>query len=367
MQKKSFSHRLLLVCAVLFFTAGMIFPGRVFAGTVEDISSRISNAKTVADLQILINRLRLLVDDLNKQVQNVLRERAFTVSVLSASEDSTIVAGSKGASFAKLTVHASMKDVRLNSIALTLEAPENNSQKGISNCRLLDGIESKTNGVDPFPSKQDTQSITFVFPEELFVAKGTSKAFMLACDVTKNPEGPAAYTWRLGASAAKTITLIREGSFILELADATPGIRAVSGGSQGEQATLFDFYAAGEAVELKTLALRIDGNPKAVSAYKLFDGTRQVGGGVLSGDIMFKAELSESFIIPQNEHKVLTVSVDLMSIKAGGLVHAEDSVAVNFNGDKGNSKLTYGIGVSSGRGIVPSVFTDTDAPAMLFR
>ncbi|TSC79810.1 MAG: hypothetical protein G01um101429_337 [Parcubacteria group bacterium Gr01-1014_29] len=327
-------------------------------------AAKVSEAQLFAQLQILINQIRLVVDDLDRRVQEVVQAHRYAGFVSPAGEASTVVTGSRAAPLAKLTLNAADEDLKLSRVTLTLEASEDNSQKGLSSCQLWDGAKSLTTGVNPVPSKQDTGSVVFPFSNEFILAKGTSKTLTVACDITKEPQGSAVYTWRLGTSFGKKITLIQSGSFVLELDSTTPAARGVSGGAQGEVTTVFDFYAAGEAVELKTLALQIDGNPKAIAAYELWDGNRQIGGGALSGDTMFMAVLSEPFEIPNGAYKSLTVKVNLKPLGVGGLVHAGDTVAINFNGNQGNFNLTYGIGASSGRGIVPSIFADTDAPAM---
>lgn len=334
------------------------------ANVAGAVPMQVSETQLLAELQILINQIRLVVADLDRQVQKVVQAHRYAGFISPVGEASTVVTGSRTASLARLVLNAADKDLKLVHVTLVLEAPEDNSQKGLSNCQLWDGAKSLTTGVDPIPSKRDTGDVSFVFLNEFTLAKGTFKTLILACDVTKDPQGPAVYTWRLGTSSGKKITLIQSGSFVLELASSTPAARGVRGGAQGEVATVFDFYAAGEALELNTLALQIDGNPKAVAAYELWDESRKIGEGALSGDTMFKAAFSAPFVIPNGAHRSLTVKVNLKPLGAGGLVHAGDTVAINFNGNQGNFNLTYGIGTSSGRGIVPSVFTDTDAPAM---
>lgn len=328
------------------------------------VSAQVSEAQILAQLQILINQIRVVVDDLDRQVQEVVQAHRYAWFVSPVGEASTVVTGSRAASLAKLTLNAADEDLKLTHVTLVLEAPEDNSQKGLSNCQLWDGAKSLTTGVNPIPSKRDTGDVSFLFLNEFILAKRTSKTLILACDVTKEPQGPAVYTWRLGTSSGKKITLIQSGSFVLELASSTPAARGVSGGAQGEVATVFDFYAAGEAIELNTLALQIDGNPKAVAAYELWDGHKQIGGGALFGDIMFRVVLNEPFEIPNGAYRSLTVKVNLKPLGAGGLIYVGDTVAINFNGNQGNFNLTYGIGASSGRGIVPSIFADTDAPAI---
>lgn len=334
------------------------------ASVAEAVPVQASEAQLLAQLQILINQIRLVVDDLDRQVQEVVWAHRYVGFISPVGEASTVVTGSRVAPLAKLTLNAADKNLKLSRVTLTLDAPEDNSQKGLSNCQLWDGAKSLTTGVNPVSSKRDTGDVSFAFLNEFTLAKGTSKTLILACDVTKDPQGPAVYTWRLGTSSGKKITLIQSGSFVLELDLSTTVARSVSGGAQGEVAAVFNFYAAGEVVELKTLALQIDGNPKAVAAYELLDGNRQIGGGALSGDTMFRAALSEPFEIPNGAYKSLTVKVNLKPLGARGLVYVGDTVAINFNGNQGNFNLTYGIGASSGRGIVPSIFADTDAPAM---
>lgn len=336
------------------------------ASVAETVPTQTSPESIFAQLQAQINQIRSIVNELDRQVQVVVAARnagsTTNASISAVSEESTVVAGSKAAALASLALSAPVQDAKFSSITIVLEAPEDNSQKGLSHCQLWDGSSSLTAGVNPMGSKNDTVDVMLKFNNELTIPKGTSKALKLACDVVKDPEGPATYAWRLGATSSKTITLIREGSFVLEAAVSSPVARTVKAGAKGEVATIFDFYAAGEAVDLKTLALQIDGNPRAVTAYTLWDGNNQVGGGTLSGDNVFKASLTAPFEIPKDTHKLLTVKVDIAPI--GGSVAAGDTAAINFNGSQGNFNLTNGIGKSSGRGIVPSTQADTDAPAL---
>ena len=209
----------------------------------------------------------------------------------------------------------------------------------------------------PAPSKNDKTEVVFSFEQALTLPKATPRILMLTCDITKIPEGPATYIWRLGGSLSSKTMLISEGSFVLEVADSSPASRQVPGGAKGEVLAVFDFYAAGEAVELKTIAFQVDGNARALSAYTLWDGTKQVGGGVLKGESVFKATFSDSFIVSKDAHKLLTVKADIAS-------GADGSVSINFNGNDNNFHLTYGIGISSGRGIIPSTQSDTHAPSV---
>ncbi|GEM_PF-6494988 len=324
----------------------------------------LAQQPTLAELQAQINHIRMVLDELEQKVRVMADQYNTGAYIAPGFGASTVVAGSKDAVFAHLALHAADQEMKHSSITLTLDAPEDFSQKGLSRCRLLDGLESSTASVNPVPSKNDSAGVVFAFNTNIVLPKGTSKMLSIACDVTQNPEGPATYTWRLGATSGKKILLIREGSFSVELADESPAARSVANGSAGELATVFDLYAGGEDVELTALALQIDGNHKAISAYSLWDGERQVGGGELTGDTVFKANFTDSFIIPKDSHKPLRVTIDLAPVVAGGHVQAGDTVAVNFNGSDGNFNLTVGTGVSSGRGMVPGTRQDTDAPAL---
>lgn len=339
----------------------------VLYGTAQAAQATPTEA-TLAELQTQINQIRLIVDDLDKRIQALVASRGQThsASLVMDMSPSTVVAGSKAAALGAVMLDATKAaaDSVISSITLMLEAPEDNSQKGLFSCQLRDGPSVLAAGVNPSPSKNDTTNVTFPFINQFTISKGTHKTLTLACDVTQNPEGLATYTWQLGSAFSKKTLLISSGSFVLDVAASSPAARAVKGGAKGEVATVFDFYAAGEAVELKTLALQIDGNPRAVTAYSLWDDETQVGGGALSGDSVFKAAFTAPFEIPKDEHKLLTLKVDLASIVSGGFVQEGDHVAVNFDGSNNNFHLTYGIGMSSNRGIIPSTQADTSAPFM---
>ncbi len=321
---------------------------------------------TFQQLQSYIDKVRFLMDELAQTIQIIVASKEqYTISVVSDSGLSTVVAGSKDAPLASILVDAikSPSDGIITYISLLLKAPENNSQKGLSHCQLWDGESSLNVGVNPLPSKKDNVSVIFPFTKPLFVAKGTSKMLILTCDVIKDPQGPATYAWWLSesTSSAKTL-LISSGSFVLEVASTTPAARGVKSGSKEEIAAVFELYAAGEAVELKELAMQINGNPWAVTAYSLWDSETQVGGGKTSGDSVFKAVVTKPFVIPKDAHKLLTIKVDIAPATEAGRVQTGDTFAVNYNGGDNNFVLTYGMGSSSGRGINPSIKTDTNTP-----
>lgn len=326
---------------------------------------------TLQQLATFVYIAQSLTDSLKAQVQLVTESRnaGYIVSMVSDSGLSTVVAGSKAAPLAQIRMDATkaVADANISSLTLILEAPEDFSQKGLSDCIVWSEADipvALNKGVHLLPTKNDITSVVFSFLKPFVVPKGAYYTLTLTCDTTKNPQGFATYTWWLGAATAKKALLIPSGSFVLEIADSSPAARNIKGGSKSEVATVFDFYAAGEAVQLQTLALQIDGNPRAVTAYSLWDGDIQVGGSTLSGDSVFKANFSSPFEIPKDSHKLLTVKVDMAAVTAGGSVQEGDSVAINFDGNSNNFHLTHGIGVSSDHGIIPSTQADTEAPAM---
>ena len=330
------------------------------------------NQPTLQQLQFYIQQIKILVNSLENRTKALAASRgagtaggsALSPKIIVKGGSSTVVAGSKAVPLAEVFADAknSLADTALSSLTLTLEAPEDNSQKGISNCRFRDETKDITAGVHPLPSKSNDADVIFSFINPLTVPKGTSKTLTLTCDVTKDPQGPATYAWRLGTTSSAKTLLISSGSFVLEVASTTPAARGVKSGSKEEIAVVFELYAAGEAVELKELAMQINGNPRAVTAYSLWDGDTQVGGGTLSGDSVFKTVFTKPFVIPKDAHKLLTIKVDIAPVIEAGRVQTGDAFAVNYNGGDNNFVLTYGIGGSSGRGINPSIKTDTNTP-----
>lgn len=319
---------------------------------------------TLAELKAELDHIRAVLNNLDKQIKEyaVSRGLAYIAAFWNEAGPSTLVAGSKSAVMGHVVFNAVTENTNVADITVLLNAPEDNSQKGLRQCYLKDGADILTAGINPTPSKSDAVKVVFPFVKGITIAKGAPKILALACDVTPAPEGPASYVWQLGGSFTKKTVLIREGSFVVEVAAGSPAAREVRSGSQEEIVTVFDFYAAGEAVELQTLALQVDGEAHVLTGYTLWDGARQVGGGTLRGEPVFKAAFSDSFIILKDEHKFLTVKGAIASVESGGVLQAGDQAAINFDGSDNNFHLTYGLGVSSGRGIIPSTQADTNAP-----
>lgn len=345
----------------------VLMPYMASAGVPETLPAQVKEP-TLAELQAQVNQIRIIVNDLDRRVKIVVKERAANSGyIVVGSGLSTVVAGSRAAVLADVVFDATKAaaDMSVRSANLVLEAPEDGSQKGLSNCQLWDGSVALSENINPIPAKNDKVGVSFKFNSELIIPKGFSKTLKLACDVSKDPQGPAAYTWWMGQTLSKKVLLINEGSFVLEVATSSPAARTATVGAKGELAAVFDFYAAGEAVELKSLGLQIDGNPRAVSGYSMWDGSKQVGGSTLSGDNVFKAAFSSPFEIPKDGHKLLSIKIDLAEI--AGQVKAGDTVSVNYNGSQGNFNLTSGVGKSSGRGMVPSTQADTVTPDMTLK
>ncbi|OGZ45818.1 MAG: hypothetical protein A2756_02840 [Candidatus Ryanbacteria bacterium RIFCSPHIGHO2_01_FULL_48_27] len=364
-------------------------------------SATTTDANTIATLQAQVKTLQALVAQLQIQVQAMLARRGstvptpqylgpFSVHVHTNGLATTVVKGSPAETMAYVVIDASglSEHVKVSSLPLTLTAPNDDSQKGLNTCQLYDGATMITTGANVInlaPSKTDTTSHVFLLDAGLVIPAKTIKTLTVKCNIIQNPPAPATYAWgvgdvsqsfkgatsntiltpALGTRSTRAATLISDGSFVVELDASSPVARSVKAGSSDVVATVLDFYASGESVELQNLGLKIDGsNSFAASRYTVWDGMVKVGEGALaSGDRSVIAKLSSGVVIPRDAHRLLTVKIDLAPL--GGRVQAGDTVTVNFNGANGNFNLTHGLGKSSGVGIIPSTQRDTASALMV--
>ncbi len=358
-------------------------------------SAATTDANTVATLEAQIKTLQALVAQLQIQVQAMLARRGstvptpqylgpFSVRVHTEGLATTVVKGSQAETMAYVSIDASgsTEQVKVSALPTVLTAPNDNSQKGLTACQLYDGALALTTGshaMNPLPSKADTTAHVFLLDTDFVIPAKSAKTLAIKCNIIQNPPAPATYAWglgdvsksftgvtsnkvlapALGSTIARPAMLISDGSFVLGLDVSSPVGRTVSAGSADVTATVFDFSAAGEAVELQNLGLKIDGsNSFAAARYTIWDGSVKVSEGSLaSSDRSVIAKLLPGVVIPRGAHKLLTVKLDLAPL--GTRVQAGDTVTVNFNGINGNFNLTRGLGKSSGVGIVPSTQYDT--------
>lgn len=343
----------------------------------------LAGAGAVSGIQARISEILARVQVLKGQLQ------AALLSAPSSGGGVPVVAGTPQHIFGQLVIDATglAEDVKTSAVTLALTAPDDESQRGLRSCQLLDGakaLNTGANAVNPIASRDDTIYPIFTLNVELIVPQGATKTLDLQCDVLARPGSRASYKWSLGLSPARftgtrtglefapklsmTGNEMRRvayaGSLSIELDSTTPAARTVAGGSHDVISGVLKISAAKEPVELQTLALQIDGpNRYAVTGYALWDGDKKVADSVLDGrNAVFMAQLNPVVTIPVDGSKLLTVKLDLSPSGYAARAQMGDMVALNYNGSDGNNYLTRGRGVYSGQGVVSSTEVDTVSP-----
>jgi len=368
MYTKNFLVRLLLGAQVL-----LLVPVFAFADTV-------SNVNQIAVLRDRVAALQSLVLQLQEQVQTKLggpQVNGF----------SGVVIGSRAAHLATISIDASglLEDIKTSALHLTLVAPQDYSQQGLSACALFDNgrvLGTNANTVTPTARVEDVYSYVFNFDTALTVLKGSIKTLELRCDVTSQSHNSVTYAWGLakapatfvgvttGASLSPKIssdgparTLLPYGNFSVALDASNPAASVVAGGTEDVAVGTLRFSASGESVELKDLGLQIDGpNRYAVAGYSIWDGDRKVGGGLLDGkDYNIIAHLDSGVVIPQDGMKLLTIKAAFAPAGYAERAQAGDTIAINYNGSDGNHYLTRGLGLSSGNVVSSAANEDTQS------
>lgn len=312
----------------------------------------------------------------------------------------TIIAGTKGFTFAKYTLDAtaSGEDLRVTQMQPELEdMGQANSADDLTSCQLWDGgtaLNTGGNIVNPTNAQADGQDYTVNFDLGLIVPRGTIKTLEWKCDTvatTTTTLSNYTFQWEIQGAAAnavitgitsgqdvtetyndtsgQVITLSNAGTLSVALDAGNPPLKVAQSGSVDNTMALLRFTANNENINVTQIALNLSqtssNTPQDLAKVTLWDGITKVGETVMTGD--YATVTLSGFVVPKDSDKVLTIKGDLATIGTSEAARPGHRVVIDYDGPAGDSagNATRGVGLSSGSTIYATPRTDTASNGVL--
>lgn len=300
---------------------------------------------------------------------------ALAMSVSPTPFGQNVVRGINGYHFASFSFDAgqSGEDARVTSVKIrdTLSAAGVGDE--INSCVLYDGATALNTGsdvVNPSDPSGTTNDLTFTLTNNLIVPKGTSKKVDIKCNISSNAASNSTHQFGLndttgssvaGALTAQAITesvttaggsimtIKTAGSYTVVKDASSPTSSFVLSGKTDVPMVVWKFTGTDEAIDMKDVTLTYASSTASTSDFlkaTLWDGATKVGEAVWAGTAQFATStLTQSFVVPKDGDKLLTIKADLASISVVASTTAGRLMAINYDGNSSTS----GTGVSSGQ------------------
>ena len=307
------------------------------------------------------------------------RGAALGISISTQPPAQSVITGSQGFIFAKVTLDASQsgEDVKFSSIPLSMTFSLT-AVSEVTQCQLFDGSAALNTGSNVVnPSGASDADVTFTFDQALIVTKGTVKTLDVKCNIASSVSAGDSLSWGINSTSNPTVTGVTSGNNVSETVTAAAGqtMTVATAGSYtvtSDSALLYNISQAGtsgailaklrftagasENLNLKQIALEL-GNTSSSSpadlvgqTVTLWNGETQIGtaqfgvGG--SPDNATSTQLSPAPLITAGESVVITVKSDLTAQNVNeGTPGA--FIAVTYDGDNVGVNGNYAVGVSS--------------------
>lgn len=256
----------------------------------------------------------------------------LNVSVSSKIKKQDVLAGTADFTFAEyiLDTRKSQTDILVNALKPFLTISKKNVMGvDIINCKLWDGKTEVAAFLQNFATQGE---MTFAATGNgLLVPKGTAKTLALKCFVLNVPSslsgttfawgikkvqnqiptsvvasgvGADVITINISPSTGVAMTLRSTGELAIVRDATTPAAGGVKCGQTNVPALAIKLSAAYEDISLKALEFKAKG--ATVSKFYLYNGSQKLGESASN-----KISLSEQFIIPKGQQKIVTILADL--------------------------------------------------------